>query len=95
MNAHNAYLGYLVNVGILGLLAYLSAIVCSLVTWFKRRRDGAMYPALGAAFVCYLIQDFFGLNLPLSAPLLWVIWGLLESRPPADAPEPAEVPAEE
>ncbi len=79
-NAHNAYLGYLMNTGLLGLLPYLGAIVCTLVTWFKRRRLGPFYPALGTAFLCYLIQDFFGLSLPLTAPLLWLIWGLLESR---------------
>lgn len=78
-NAHNAYLGYLMNTGILGLLPYLAAIGCSLVTWVRRRKRGAMYPALGTAFVCYLIQDFFGLSLPLTAPLLWVVWGLLET----------------
>lgn len=79
-NAHNAYLGYLINVGLLGLLPYLAAIGCTAVTWIKRRKRGAMYPALGAAFVCYLIQDFFGLSLPLTAPMLWVVWGLLETR---------------
>ena len=87
-NAHNIYLGYLVNIGILGLIPYLAAIACTLVTWFRRRRRGAVYPALGAGFVCYLIQDFFGLGLPLSAPLVWVIWGLLESGEEPDAPSP-------
>ena len=80
-NPHNVYLGYLVNTGILGLLPYLAAIGCSFVTWFKRRKDSGLYPALGAAFVCYLIQDFFGLGLSLTAPVFWVIWGLLETSP--------------
>ena len=78
-NAHNVYLGYLINTGLLGLLPYLGAIGCSLVTWLRRRGEGEGYPALGAAFLCYLIQDFFGLGLAISAPMLWVIWGLLES----------------
>ncbi len=78
-NAHNAYLGYLINVGILGLAPYLAAIGCTFATWIKRRKHGAMYPALGTGFLCYLIQDFFGLSLPLTAPMLWVVWGLLES----------------
>lgn len=84
-NAHNVYLGYLINWGVFALLSYLTAIGCSMVTWWKRRTDGALYPALGSAFLCYMIQDFFGLGLPLTAPMVWVIWGLLES-----APEPAE-----
>lgn len=78
-NAHNVYLGYLVDMGIFALLGYGAAAVCSLVTWF-RRRDSALFTALGGAFVCYMIQDFFGLGICLSQPLLWVVWGLLESR---------------
>ncbi len=78
-NAHNVYLGYLVNIGIIGAGLYVAAIVSSLITWVKRRKEGALYPALGAAFLCYCIQDFFGLGLSLTAPMMWVIWGLLET----------------
>ena len=78
-NCHNVYLGHLVNTGILGTLPYLAAVGCSLFTWLKRRKWGALYPALGAAFFCNLIQDFFGLGLSLTEPMFWVLWGLLES----------------
>lgn len=93
-NAHNVYLGYLVNVGLLGALSYLAAAGCSLVTWYRRKGD-AFFAALGAGFVCYMIQDFFGIGLCVSAPLLWVIWGLLESAPlepaqPEDTEEKTE-----
>ena len=27
-----------------------------------------------------MIQDFFGIGLCLTAPMLWVIWGLLETQ---------------
>ena len=100
-NAHNVYLGYLVNIGLLGAVPYVTAVACSLVTWLKRRKHGALYPALGAGFLCCLIQDFFGLGLVLTAPMLWVFWGLLETAEeperleepePASQPEPAEEP---
>ena len=78
-NAHNVYLGCLVDMGVLGLGCYLAAIVCTLVTWVRRRKAGALYPALGAGFLCWLIQDFFGLGLSLTEPLLWLAWGLLET----------------
>ena len=78
-NAHNVYLGHLVNIGVIGAGGYIAAAVCSLVTWFQRRKTGALYPALGSAFLCYMIQDLFGIGLCLTAPMLWVIWGLLES----------------
>lgn len=92
-NAHNVYLGYLVNTGVFGALSYIAAAVCSVATWVRRRSEGALFPALGAAFLCYMIQDFFGLGLSLTEPMLFVVWGLLESgtykeedvRPEADA----------
>ena len=87
-NAHNVYLGHLIDVGLLGAAAYVGALVCSAVTWVRRRHDGPVYPALGSAMVCYLIQDFFGMGLVLTAPMLWVLWGLLESTP-EDAPDSA------
>ncbi len=90
-NAHNVYMAHLVNLGIFGLLSYLAAFGCSLVTWWRRRGEGVLYPALGSAFLCYMIQDFFGLGLHLTAPMLWVVWGLLESVPEAEG-ERAEPP---
>ena len=78
-NTHNVYLGYLVCIGVFGVLAYLAAAACSLVTWLRRRTNGALYPALGGAFLCYMIQDFFGIGLCLTTPMLFTVWGLLES----------------
>ena len=78
-NAHNVFLGHLVNIGLFGALSYLAALVCSLITWQKRRHEGALYPALGCALLCCMIQEFFGLGLVLTEPMLFIIWGLLES----------------
>lgn len=79
-NAHNEYLGYLVNVGLLGLMAYLAAMVCSIVTWLRHRDVASILPALGCGILCYWIQGLFGLGLCIVAPVLWILWGLLESR---------------
>lgn len=78
-NAHNVYLSYLVSIGLFGALSYVAAAVCSLVTWFRRRTDGALYPALGSAFLCFMLQDFFSIGLCLTTPMLFVVWALLES----------------
>lgn len=77
-NAHNVYLGYLVNMGLIAGVSYVAAVVCSLVTWLRRRDMGALYPALGCGLLCFLVQDFFGLGLSLTEPILFVAWGLLE-----------------
>lgn len=78
-NAHNVYLGYLVNMGLVAALSYIAAAVCSLITWLRRREEGALYPALGCGLLCFLVQDFFGLGLSLTEPILFVAWGLMES----------------
>lgn len=77
-NTHNVYLGYLVEIGLVGALAYVSAAVATVLRWI-RRRDEDFLAALGCGFVAYLVQDFFGLGLSLSEPMLFVVWGLLES----------------
>ncbi len=79
-NAHNVYLGYLVNMGLIAAVSYIAAAVCSLVTWLRRRDEGALYPALGCGLLCFLVQDFFGLGLSLTEPILFVAWGLLETE---------------
>lgn len=78
-NAHNVYLGHLINTGLLSALSYLGAAVCSFVTWVRRRDRGPLYPALGCGVLCCMVQDFFGLGLHITAPMLFVAWGLLES----------------
>ncbi len=90
-NAHNAYLGYLTDVGLLGLGCYLALIVCSVFTWRQRRFDGPFYEALGLSLLAALAQDFFCVNLCLVSPMMWVLWGLLESP---EASPAASLPAE-
>ena len=79
-NAHNVYLGYLVNMGLVAALSYVAAAACSFVTWLRRRDEGALYAALGCGVLCFMVQDFFGLGLCLTEPILFVAWGLLESE---------------
>ena len=79
-NAHNVYLGHLVNMGLVAALSYVAAAACSFVTWLRRREMGALYAALGCGVLCFMVQDFFGLGLCLTEPILFVAWGLLESE---------------
>lgn len=78
-NAHNEYLGYLVNIGAFGLFGYLLVIAASAAAWV-RKRGGVLTPALGCALVCYWVQSFFGLGLCIVVPLVWLFMGLLNAR---------------
>ncbi len=89
-NAHNEYLGILVNEGALGLAAYLAALVLTLIPWLRRKDVPRLLPVLGCGLAAYWVQSFFGLGLCLTAPLLWIFWGLAQTRPPL---EPLSAPA--
>ncbi len=78
-NAHNAYLGYLINIGLFGALSYILFLISSLITWLKKRNN-YYYLALGSGILCYIMQDFFNLNTYFTAPLLFIMLGLLISN---------------
>ncbi|MEG1633315.1 MAG: O-antigen ligase family protein [Oscillospiraceae bacterium] len=79
-NAHNEFLNYLVNIGLLGFLPYLALCCLSLARWLR----GAA-PALGCGLLCYFIQSFFGLGLCIVVPLVWIFMGLLSAPSPSEA----------
>lgn len=71
-NAHCEPLGYLVNLGALGLIPYLALCAESLRRFFR-----GCAPAVGAALACYLVQSLFGLGLCIVVPLVWIYMGLV------------------
>jgi len=76
-NAHNVYLGILVNTGAVSLALYLTAMISSLAGAIKRQSSTAL--CLASALLCCWIQDFFGLGLFIVSPIMWTFWGLLHS----------------
>lgn len=76
-NAHNEYLGILVNTGLLSLLSYALAQGASLWKAWRHREVLKYSLCLGAALLCYWIQSFFGLGLFIVSPLMWLLWGML------------------
>ena len=77
-NAHNEYIGYLINTGLLGLTAYAAVLLLSLAAWLRRRHRHA-HAALGTGVLCYCVQSFFALGLPLVAPMFWIALALLSA----------------
>ncbi len=75
-DAHNEYLNILVNQGLVGLLAYLTALVSGAVTWIRRAPRDNITALCGGGALCYCIQAFFGLSAPASTPLLWICLAL-------------------
>lgn len=79
-NAHNAYLGYLINIGVFGALSYILFLLSCLIKWINKRNINYFYIAIGSGVLCYLMQDFFNLNTYMTAPLLFIMLGLLISK---------------
>lgn len=74
-NAHNEFLNYLVNIGVLGLLPYLALIAVCCAAWLR-----GSCPAAGCALTGYAAQSFFGLGLCLIVPIAWIFLGLISAR---------------
>ena len=80
-NAHNIYLGYLVNCGALGLASYLGLLACAFrgaMQKLKLRRP--MVPALALSVFCAAVHGLFGLGLFICEPFFWCMLGLLCAR---------------
>lgn len=75
-NAHNEYLNYLVNIGFLGLLSYLSIIIYSIYTGLKQSKN-ILILSLTGGLIAYFVQSFFGLGLVIIVPLVWIFMGLI------------------
>lgn len=75
-NCHNVYLGVAVNSGCLALAALL-VLGCLVVRRCRQNRAGALTLPLGLGALCCAIQEFFGLGLCITMPLLWIILGLI------------------
>jgi O-antigen ligase len=74
--AHNDYLNIAVNIGLLALAVYLAALFATLASWLRRAANPALL-AVGAGVFCYSIQIFFSFSLCITAPIFWLLWGLL------------------
>jgi len=73
--AANNYLTILVNLGILGLIAYLNFIAFQLI--FSLKKYNKYNIIFLIAFLCYLIQDFFNLWVVIITPIFWVLMAIL------------------
>ncbi|MDO4326582.1 MAG: O-antigen ligase family protein [bacterium] len=71
-NAHNEFLNYLITVGIAGLVAYVTFILSLLVRGFKKGGENPAVAAMLFAVICYNMQAFVNLNLPIVTPIMWM-----------------------
>lgn len=75
--AANVYLTMLVNIGILGLISYLSFIIKLLKDLFSYKDKSFNISLIFFfAIICFLVQDFFNLSVVIITPIFYTIMGI-------------------
>lgn len=72
-NAHNEYLQYLVTIGVLGLVTYVTFLISAMWRMAVRRNENAYSAGCLFAVLCYCAQALVNLNLPITAPIMWLM----------------------
>lgn len=75
-NAHNEYLHMLTTVGLAGLIAYLSFIFGYVRNCLHYKNKNPYITAIMFGVICYSVQAFVNLNLPIVAPVFWLLLGM-------------------
>jgi len=93
--AHDIYLDYLVDAGILGLLAFVALIIVyfrqAMVNFQRVERESAWIVVAGvSAVVAHLVDGAFGIEEVVTLLILWIIMGQAAALPfglPSETPE--------
>lgn len=77
--AHNEYINYLLNIGIVGLAAYLTFAGSALVRAFKAAKREPLTLVFASAVVAYMAQAVVNIALPIATPLFFIFVALCEA----------------
>ncbi len=75
-SAHNEYLHMLTTVGLAGLIAYLVFIFENVRRCLYYRDKSPYIIAIMFGVICYSVQAFVNINLPIVAPIFWLLLGM-------------------
>lgn len=70
-SAHNEYLHYLVTVGIVGLLAYVTYLGSAIVRLCRGMKDRPEVVAVTFAVIAYSVQAVVNINIPIATPIIY------------------------
>lgn len=84
-SAHNEYIEYIVTIGILGTIAYLSLLVTSLRQMFEKPLN-PLAVACGFGILAYAVQAVVNIAIPITTPVLMMLlyMGINIARESAD-----------
>ena len=70
-SAHNEYLHYLVTIGIVGLLAYVTYLGSAIVRLCRGMKDRPEVVAVTFAVIAYSVQAVVNINIPIATPIIY------------------------
>lgn len=79
-NAHNEYLHCLITVGIAGVVSYVTFLASCIKNCFKNEKNNIYLMAIAFGIICYSVQAFVNLNLPITTPILWILLGMSAAK---------------
>jgi hypothetical protein len=79
-SAHNEYLHLLITVGFAGVISYLSFILGIIKRGIQFHINDPYVMAILFGIICYSFQAFVNLNLPIVAPVFWVLLGMASAK---------------
>jgi hypothetical protein len=79
-NAHNEYLHLLTTVGFLGLVSYFGFLLSVVIRGIRRNMNNPYIIAILFGIICYSVQAFINLNLPIVAPILWLLLSVVSAK---------------
>ena len=76
--AHNDFIQIMCNLGPIGLIAYLAILIGAAIGFFRYGCKDRWTLMLGASIIGYCAQSFFSFTIIITAPLFYVMLGLLD-----------------
>lgn len=77
--AHCEYLNILYHQGIFSCISYITAISSALRSFLRCGNTSVTATILAPAVVCYVIQAFFNISQPTTAPFFWCAFAMLSA----------------
>lgn len=78
-SAHNEYLQILLTLGITGLISFLLFILASIKKCFSYK-NSLYVEAIAFGIICYSVQAFVNLNVPIVASVFWLLLGMCMAK---------------
>lgn len=75
-SAHNEYLNYLVNIGLVGTILYFSLLISSLIQCVKKVHSDSFYGAIALAIVSYSVMATVNISQPITVPFIYLFIAL-------------------